>query len=136
MGIHWNGRTYRNFISWLQDHDNYRTPSYSSQEKRIQKSSNAALVSLMYRFPRGKTVTVVRSIAQGNVSQPRPLGHTLAWSIYYNSSHFNSRSAEIMQVICPHYSSYYAVVFIFIFPFSLKNHRHVLGGGRDKKPQT
>ena len=87
----------------------------------------------MYRFPRGKTVTAVRSIAQGNVSQPPPLGRTQAWSIYCISPYTNSRTAEIMRIICSHHSSYCAVVLIFTFFFKYGTLETVggffLGGG-------
>ena len=49
------------------------------------------------------------------------------------SPHSNSRSADIMRVICPHYSSYCVAVFIFTFPFSLKNHRQIVGGIRSPR---
>lgn len=89
----------------------------------------------MYRFPRGKTVTAVRSTAQGNVSQPPPLGRTQAWSIYCISPYTNSRTAEIMRIICSHYSSYCAVVSIFTsFFLSLKHQRQTVVGGRYGTP--
>jgi hypothetical protein len=50
------------FISSLQDHDNYRTPSNTSHAKRLQNSGNAALVTFMHSVLYDSSNTVNRTV--------------------------------------------------------------------------